>query len=182
MVVILTADQLPVKSIQEYADNFLIAFTTEKLSPVLNNTWVPYYELYCQEGSEEEIPDDPKIIIKYNSAVNITDAAEKVAIRLAEIDSSITAYNDQYESNELLQVFVCCPYDWNNQFTNALNAALRENDHDLEVTDLYRYLHVVRVDRIVQSLKQILSTDFIYPEDAMAFGYALHAAISQGSL
>ena len=45
--------------------------------------------------------------------------------------------------------------------------------------DLYQYLKITSKDNLVNILTQTLNTKFVYPDDPVAFGYAIYETLKR---
>ena len=103
---------------------------------------------------------------------------EEALTQICEVihDQEILIQSKDEDNKEELLLTSCCDYNWNKQVVKYVNTQLGDYDDQTETTciNLYQYLKVPGMTAMVRMLKNILGTDFIYPEDPVAFGYAVY--------
>ena len=107
---------------------------------------------------------------------------------LDDIAGMIAAYQEynlsqDEDDQEELNVIVVCEKQWNKEVVRYLNRALADRIEDIEdypnVLDLYQYLKITSKDNLVNILTQTLNTKFVYPDDPIAFGYAIYETLKR---
>lgn len=178
MIYLLTSNAIPIKSIRDYNDNFVLSLLHTEVSKVHRKQTKFYqYDIFFQEemDTEEFGKSDSNVTIDLHEYPDITTSLDRIAEML------ITAENRQLARDEDLAeeitLAICCDYDWNQQVVKYLNEYFAEQGSNLTAINLYRELHVASKDRLATTLKTVLNSEFIYPDDPIAFGYALHYAL-----
>ena len=178
MIYILTANSVPMKSIKDYNDNFVFSLLHTENSKIHKAKKTFYqYDIFLQDGMDTEgydisgdmincdIHEHPEITSSLDHIVEILLAAEeRQAMRDEDLQEEIT-------------LMVCCDYQWTQTYVKELNERFAEAESELTALNIYRELHIASKDRLTTMLKTALNTEFIYPDDPIAFGYALVTAL-----
>lgn len=107
---------------------------------------------------------------------------------LDDIAGTIAMYQEynlsqDEDKQEELNVIVVCEKQWNKEAVRYLKQALVDRIEDIEdypnVLDLYQYLKITNKDDLANILVQTLNTKFVYPEDPVAFGYAIYETLKR---
>lgn len=178
MIRLITSNIIPIRSIKDYNDNFIICYLHTSLITPHNPPKTKYiFEIYYQTDmliDEEET--DHEMVFNYHPVSTITEALDKIADFVQyEVETEMDKDEDLRDE---VTVGVCCDYSWNTQVVKYLNSNFADHELEFECLNLYQYLKIVRVERLVQTLKGALGTEFIYPEDPVNFGYALHLGLA----
>ena len=70
-------------------------------------------------------------------------------------------------------IAVACSEVWNPQIVRYLDERFAYEEVNISCLDMYKYNGIVRKDRLVNIMKKSLGSEFIYPDDAVAFSYAV---------
>ena len=184
MINIITANSQDVRSIRDYNDNFIISHLIETTNPPFNTNVICYhFDVYYQDGISladyTDYTDTPEITYRFIPVASITEALDRIAVKLIDAeDEAAERAEDDEDTQEDLLVAVVCNVKWNYQVVRYLNGRINESGNDTSCLDLYRHFKIVRQERLVDILKEHLHTQFIYPEDPLAYGYALFQLIS----
>lgn len=178
MIYLLTSNAIPITSIKSYNDNFIFSLLHSEISRVhKNRTNIYQFDIFIQDGMDTEDfeTSEEMVNIDIHEQPTITSSLDQIAETLAAAEERQNARDE--DLREEITIAVACQYDWNQQIVKYLNSALAEIGSNLVAINLYRELHIPSMDRLTNSLKTALSTEFIYPDDPVAFGYALLTAL-----
>ena len=181
MINIVTSNIIPIKSIYNYNDNFIICHLHTVTHPF------PYsvpklkylFDIYHQDemimDDSDSYASDEDMEYRYHPVASITEALNQIAEDVIQFES------DELEKDEDLQqeitLAVSCDYPWNKQVIKYLNNQFTDHDSDLTCLDIYNYMKIGSIERLGTTLKSMLGTNYIYPEDPIAFGYAIYQAV-----
>lgn len=198
MLHIITSNRIPVSSLKDYTENFIIC---HKSKTAIN---VPYrdiafqhqFSIYIQSGMESQIESEDYIStieekFEEYQAKCISDVLEdiggKISSNLLCENSRLAAHREGAgEADRKLveepMIICACDPSWNRMVHSYLNNYFKKHllaKHGIavECLNLYAYLKMVNDDTIKRMLKNILNTDFIYPEEPVSFSYALDRAM-----
>lgn len=198
MLHIITSNRIPVNSLKEYSDNFIICHKskTEINVPYRNIAYQHQFSIYIQSGMNSQIESEnytssmEEKFLEYQVST-ISDALEDIG---GKISKDLLCENDRrrsagrgrdkadkdHENNtrEEPMIFCACDPAWNHLACSFLNKYFRRNllaksGISVECLNLFSYLKVVNDDAIKSIIKNILNTDFIYPDEPVSFSYAL---------
>lgn len=182
MVHILTSNAVPIRSIREYNDNFLICHLSTSKIVVFNPPKTCYnFHLYHQEEydisteGEYENTDDMKFL-SY-PVVGITEALDRIASSIIHEVESIPPQAGEDDIPDEHIIAVACGYNWTPQVVKYLNTRFAEAECDLKCLNLYQYMKVVDIQKMANIVKQSLGSEFVYPEDPIAFSFSIHKAM-----
>lgn len=178
MIYLLTSNSIPITSIKAYNDNFTLSLLHSELSKVHKKNATFYqYDIFIQDGMDTEEFDitDNMINVDIHEYPDITSSLDKIA----EIVYSAEHRQDARDEDvrEEITLAVCCQYSWNQQVVKYLNSALDELGSSVVAISVFKELHVASMERLSNTLQTVLNTTFIYPDDPVSFGYALHYAL-----
>lgn len=91
--------------------------------------------------------------------------------------SLATAKSSKTDPDEII-VAVACRYDTSRQVTDALSRELKKAGSSIVPFNFYTALKIPSQEKLVEYLKLALGSEHIYPDDPVAFGYALYTAMS----
>lgn len=178
MVYLLTSNNIPITSIKNYNDNFILSLLHSEVSKVhRSRTEIYQFDIFIQDGMDTDDFDNSEDLINLDihEHPDITSSLDQIAEMLVKAESRQEARDE--DLREEITIAVACQYDWNQQIVKYLNNALSELDSNLIAINIFRELRIPSMDRLTQSLKTALSTEFIYPDDPISFGYALLTAL-----
>lgn len=98
-------------------------------------------------------------------------------IRTDEKRELATAKKSGVDPEEII-VAVACQYEINRKVADALSRELKQAGSSIVPLNLYASLKIPSREKLVEYLKLALGSDHIYPDDPVAFGYALYVAMS----
>lgn len=179
MLFIITSNIIPVKSIRDYNDNFILTqlFQKELAGPFAKVRMKYDFHIFRQD--EMELEQD-----EYMNSVDMEFHFNPIGTIAQALDSmveTIEVYNEKYNGNngedednpEQFQVVVACDKSWNNQVVRYLRDAFHEKGLDIEPLNLFTYFNIVNYDKLKTMIQSVVGSEFIYPEDPISFSYAL---------
>lgn len=187
MIHVITSNIIPISSIKDYNDNFIIShLVMEPIIPLAEDGY--HYRVYHQsEMSIDQYSAHDNFRFDYTETPDITNALDLITSTITASIISGSASDTQTTSqegarppeddDEEVMVLVACDYNWNSQVVDYLNEKFAEESSDVTCLDIYEYLNDIDTEKLVQTLKQTLGTEFIYPEEPVSFGYAIHEAL-----
>lgn len=198
MLHIITSNRVPVNSLKEYSENFILCHKskTEINVPYRDIVFQHQFSIYIQSGMNSQIESE-----NYTSSVEekfleyqvptISEALEDIGRNISDDLLSKTfrrpnergtgGKNNKKQNDTDIEepiIFCACDPSWNHLACAFLNKYFRRNllakyGVNVECLNLFSYLKVVNDDAIKSMIKNILNTDFIYPDEPVSFSYAL---------
>ena len=150
MNLIITSNPIQLKNnIYDYVDNFEIVCVRERsLSTMRTPTSVYQYDVWYHDGMDIEIEtNDHEFQFHYYPTDVLTTALDEIAKLIIMIQEAILERDEDDVGN----------------YPNVM--------------DLYQYLRIGNKDDFANIMKNTLNTQFIYPEDPVAFGYAVYQTL-----
>lgn len=179
MIHLLTSNLLPIRSIKDYNDNFVFCHIhTERIVPILTPTYRFIFEIYHQDEmvfDEDVYEDTEDFIFHFHPVATMTEALDQIAESMIQFEQAEASKDEDLRDE--LTFAVCCDYNWSRQVFKYMNSAFGDHDSELSCLDLYQYLKVPSTQKMKELIGSILNSEFIYPEDSISFGYAIHRAI-----
>lgn len=182
MNLIITSNPIRLKdNIHDYVDNFEIVCVRERsLSTMRTPTDVFQYDVWYHDGMDiEEETSDQEFQFHYYPTDVITTALDEITELIVMIQEAIL--NKDEDDQEELNVIVICEKQWNKDAVQYIKRKITECVDDIDdypnVMDLYQYLKINSKDDLAQIMKMTLNTEFIYPDDPIAFGYAIYQTL-----
>lgn len=178
MIFIVTSNLIDVSSIKDIQDGYVISLLRDSKNLVMvSNPTVYQYHLYSQGDMmlSDIYQSDETLRFQFDTVSSFSEVIEEISRQIYEKEKSELSKDE--DVREDITVIVCCNYPWNRQMVRALNQELSDIGSDIECLDLYKYLKVGSMDRMVQGLKGMLNTDHVYPDDPVAFSYALYQVV-----
>lgn len=179
MIHLLTSNLLPIRSIREYNDNFIFCHTrVERMVPVIQPKFRYIFDVYHQDEMvfDSDYSDNEDFSFHFIPVSTMTEALDLISDQLMKIEQSEKSKNEDIRDE--LTVSICCDYSWSKQVVKYLNSCFADHDSELTCLDLYQYMKIPSVEKMKEFVSSILNTKFVYPEDPISFGYALHQAIN----
>ena len=182
MNIVITSNPVRIRdNIHDYVDNFEIACIRERpLLSMKEEKMIYQCDVWYQDGTEiEEEENDQEFQFCYHP----TDMLTTVLDDIAGVIAAYQEYNlsQDEDKQEELNVIVVCERQWNKEAVRYLKRALVDRIEGIEdypnVLDLYQYLKITNKDDLANILMQTLNTKFVYPEDPVAFGYAVYETL-----
>jgi len=176
MIHVITSNPLDIRSIKFYADDFVICDTYQKTMPPM---MVPVYQIdvYYHEDLDpvifEDYEDEPDIRYMFKPVPSIIHALEDIAEKLEPTEK-------QSEDTDEHMLAVACGYDWNQQICKRLNLSLKDAESKTRALNIYTAMKMTSQDKLVQFIKSVLGSENVFPDDPIAFGYALHVSLNGG--
>lgn len=180
MTHIISSNLESVKSIRLYNENFIIVHLhVVHQAPLMKYTPRYIYDIYYQDGMELDDSYESEDDVKFNlyPVASITEALDNIADELVDTDYE-ESKKDEDKTEEIAVICACNP-DWNKQVTKYMNDQFSSLDSSLEAMNLYTYMKIGSMDRLVQSLKSSLNTEFVYPDEPISFAYALYQCVTR---
>ena len=186
MLHVITSNPLKLGSIYRNNDNFIVVHTYTKIIIPRVATSIGYgIDIYHQDGmSLEEFDDyhsDDGIVYDFIPVAAITQALDMISDVITRDETQRQERNRNLEQDDdppdESMVAVSCDQSWNKQASRYINQILSSNGIELSAIDLYSTLKIVSQNRLTEYLKKSLGTEFIYPEDPVSYGYAIHRVL-----
>ena len=182
MNIIITSNPVRIRdNIHDYVDNFEIVCIRERpLLSMKEDRMVYQCDVWYQDGMDiEEEVSDQEFQFYYHPTDMITTVLDDIAGTIAVYQEHNLSQDE--DDQEELNVIVVCEKQWNKEAVRYLKRALVDRLEDIEdypnVLDLYQYLKITNKDSLTNILMQTLNTKFVYPDDPVAFGYAIYETL-----
>lgn len=179
----ITANDIPVKNLQSYYDNFVIVHLTDQLIiPSANGATRLYFKVYHQDGMEleeyDEYEDTQEMRFEFIPVNSIVEALGRIADDLIEAEDQNDAYAEEHDiEKDQIMVACVCGRSWNSKVVRYINQDIAEDTSEIQVTDMYKYFKMPSEEKMVQLVKTALNSEFVYPDDPIAYAYALHRVL-----
>lgn len=179
----ITSNPIEVKRLTDYHDNFIIVHLTDKvLLPYANGQTGLYFKVYHQDGMDvqdyDEYEDTPDMRFEFIPVTSIQEALSKIADDLIESEDLNDAYAEEHDiQKDEIMVACVCGYKWNAQATRFINKNIEEDTTDIRVVNMYQYFRIPSEAKMAQFVKTALGSEFVYPDDPIAYAYALHRVL-----
>ncbi|MCM1230279.1 MAG: hypothetical protein NC489_09100 [Ruminococcus flavefaciens] len=180
MIHVVTTNPIDISSIHEYANNFIICHVYQKVMlPLADGSMGYHFKIYHQDGMDlceyDEYENQPNFKYEFIPVATITEALDHIVedVYNSEVDLELDAEDDDSSPDQLILsvcgstmklTYMMCKY-MNNQF--------KEEESESTALNLYKYLRMVKLSQIADSMKMQLGTDMVYEEDPVAFSYVL---------
>lgn len=179
MLHVITSNPIAIKHLKQYANNFILVHTTSRLFiPSMN---LPGYQLdiYHQDGmgleEYEDYEDDSQFRYNFIPGIQPVTIIESIAEQILAEDQKARML-DSTNPEEHMIAFVC-DYEWNQSAVKCFNRYMREHESDITAVNLYTVLKVPSKAKLTEYVKMALSTEYVYPDDPVAFGYAVYRVL-----
>lgn len=174
---VITSNAIPIDSIKKYNNNYLLSLLHSGiLIPSAKKEKIYYYDIF-QQVTDDEVEDTSSNQFDFNfiERPDITEALKLIARYLAQEEKGQLELDEDFQ--EEMIVIAACPFSWNQQLVKYLNEQLIELGSEVRCLNIFTHYKLPSMDRLAEALKVSLNTNFIYPDDPVAFGYALYQAI-----
>ena len=180
MLHVITSNPVDIKHLKQYASNFILVHTYAKLSIPSVNLATYHMDVYHEEGMEldeyDEYEDDGQFRYTFQSVIQPGPGIDTIAEKI--LNEDLVANANTGDNREEHMVAFACDYRWNQSAVKRFNAWMRENHADIQAVNLYNVLKAPSKEKLVEYMKMALSTEYIYPDDPIAFGYAVYQTLS----
>lgn len=181
MIHVITTNPIYMDKIHDYIENFIICHLYQKpMLPLADRSLGYYFRIYHQDGMDlsdyEEYLDEPNFKYEFIPVPTVTTALDQIVQDLcdSEVDLELDAEDSDYSPDELIFA-VCGPsLDMTYKLCKYLNRMLQEEESEITPMNLYKYLHMTKIEQIAESMKMQLGTDMVYQDDPIAFSYVLN--------
>lgn len=178
MLYVITSNDVPIKSVHEYTGAYQLSLLHQYPSAVMKKgKMISVYDIFVQDESslEDGLDSSHLVEIDIHESPSIFSSLEEIAaiLRAAEIEE----FEKDEDIRSEIRVVCACKYQWNREITRQLQEFLGNQDSEIIPLNLFTELHIPSMDRLVNTLKTALNTQFIYPDDPIAFGFALYQAL-----
>lgn len=184
MIHVITSNDMQIKSINKYADNFVIVHMfTKELYVGIKPITKFIFNVYHKDGFElddiEDITGSDYVTssqYEYNfiPVAGITPALDNIS------ETIINNYPEDEDDANDMHVALATRNPYSGQIRKYLNEIFTEHELDIQVLDMLRYMGMVNLDRLTNSIKTILSTDFVYQDDPISYSYSVYLALMGG--
>ena len=180
MLHVITSNPVDIKHLKQYANNFILVHTCSRLFMPSVNIVGYYFDIYHQEGMDlteyEDYEDDSQFHYEFSDGIQPGPIIETIAQKIYEEDQKAKA-EDNTNPEEHMVAFAC-DYQWNQSAVKRFNQWMRERNCDITAVNIYTVLKAPSKERLADYVKMALSTEFIYLEDPVAFGYAVYRVLN----
>lgn len=179
MTHVITSNPLDITSIKDYNDNFIFShLMKKKMLPLASGELGNLFKIYHQDGMDlsdyEEYLNEPNFTYEFIPTTTITTALDSIVQDIASAECGARLVREQTgDPQEEIVVVVACGITWNKQVVRYMNTKLNQLMMETSVMDLYQYMKIVRMDKLTNFVKTVLNSEFVYPDDPVAFSYAL---------
>ena len=172
------------KSIHDEKNDFILVKT--ELRPFIARWNEEYYQFDLYYKDDMEL-DSSKEYTGSNNLQYGFHPVSTVAQALEQIIKDIHNYYIRTNiDNEESMTVIACDYNLNRQITNYINSIPDTNqnmlfNNEIGCNDIYRTLKLPSKEHLTKYLKSSLNSEFIYPDDPVSYGYAIHKVL-EGSV
>lgn len=188
MINIITSNPTTIKNIQDYTDNFIVVHLMECTMISLSVQTSGYkFNIYHQDGMDlseyEEYQNSSNLRFEFIPVRTISEALDKIIETIVQDEEQARTEAEKFNENqEELMVASVVDMSWNKLGINYINNGLAQHDCESSCLNLYQYLRVGSIQSLVNILKGRLQSDFVYPEDPVAFSYAIMRVLNGVSM
>lgn len=186
MIHVITSNHVPVKSIRQYNDNFIICHHRTELSllPFSKTKMKHVFQIYYQDGidvDEEDYKNTVDLNYSFLPVPEITECLDMIlqsimgfyAVEKMRVENS----DDSADSEEETVVIVACNPEWNRQTVKYLNEGFKSRKIPVECLDVFRHFRMSNAEKLATMVKNVLGSDFVYADEPISFSYALDRAL-----
>lgn len=186
MIHVITSNHIPVKSIRQYNDNFILCHHhTEAVPLPFSKTKMKHiFQIYHQDGvdaGEEDYKNTIDLNYSFFPVPIITECLNMILQSImgfyAAEKMRVENSDDSEDSEEETVVIVACNPEWNRQVVKYLNDGFKSRKIPVECLDIYRHFSIVNTDKLTAMVKNILGSEFVYADEPISFSYALDRAL-----
>lgn len=181
MLHVITSNPIDIKHMKQYANNFVFTHTYSRLTiPSMNNSEF-VFDVYHQEGMGLDEYEDYKsgngFCYNFIEGIQPITIVESIAESIHGMELKAKA-EDPDDNPEEHMVAFACGYQWNQSAVKVFNRWMKEHDSEITAVNLYQVLKAPSRDKLVEYVKMALSTEYVYPDDPVAFGYAVYQTLN----
>ena len=181
MIHVITTNPCMPKNIQDYGENFVICHLKQRRMLPFNNGALGYdFNIYHADGMDmdefSEYLDEANFKYNFIPTDGITTALDRIVESVVdeEVELELDAEDDADDRPDNITFAVSANnIRANRQICTYMNRMLKEQESEIKCLDLYYYLKMAKISQIEELVKMHLQTEFVYPEDPVAFGYCL---------
>ena len=181
MLRVITSNPVDIRHLKQYASNFVLVHTYEKLVVPSVNLATQFLDVYHEQGLDlaeyEDYEDDSRFRYSFMEAVQPGPAIESIAEVILTEDRLANADTPEDNPEEHMVAFAC-DYRWNQSAVKRFNSWMKEHYSEITAVNLYTVLKVPSKEKLAEYIKMALSTEFVYPDDPIAFGYAVYQTLN----
>lgn len=181
MLHVITSNPVDIKHLKQYANNFILVHTYAKIAIPSVNFATYFMDCYHQEGMDlseyEDYEDDSQFRYSFEDAIQPGPAIETIAEKILNEDLAAKADTPDDNPEEHMVAFAC-DYRWNQSAVKRFNSWMREHNSEITAVNLFTVLKVPSMKKLAEYIKMALSTEFVYPDDPVAFGYAVYQTLN----
>lgn len=187
MINIITSNPTDIKSIHGYHDNFIIVHLSEAtLIPMSMDTVGYNFHVYHQDRMDlseyDEYQSSSNMRFQFHPVRNIIEALDKIIENIVQAEERARTEAQRFNENqEEIMIASVCDMSWNKQGMKYIDSELAQRNCESSCLNLYQYLRVGSIERLAEILKARLRSDFVYPEDPVAFSYAIMRVLNGGT-
>lgn len=180
MLHVITSNVTGIKHLNGYVQNFILVDTTTRLSiPSVNDSYFQF-DIYHEDGMDleslEDYVDDSSFRYNLLTGIQPGPIIETMAEKILTEDQEAKA-KDPTNPPEMMIAFAC-DYDWNQSAVKRFNGYMKEHLSELRAVNLFTVLKVPSSEKLAEYVRMALSTEFVYPEDPVSYGYAVYQTLS----
>lgn len=183
MLNVITSNPISVTSLKRYHDNFIICHATERplVAPMVNGGIGFSFKVYHQDGMDVEEYDEytnvPGFKYEFIPVRSITQALDSIVDTIVDDEDKIDQRaGDLNIPKDEIMIVCACGKQWNRLVVQYINKELAR-DAESQAFDIYRHFRCTQESQLAQIVKNRLDTKFVYPEDPIAYAYALYQAL-----
>ena len=182
MTILLTSTPAPAgQQITDYVDNFIFSVLTQ-VDVALSKTPAKRYryDTFYQDGSEPEFDENTNDFeFHYYSVATITEAISGIVELVSKYQRIMDERPD--DRREEINLIIACDKHWSRAVAKSIQDEIDEVEdftHYPNIMNLYGYMKLTNRDSLVDIITRTLNCKFVYPDDPVAFGYALYLTLS----
>lgn len=179
---VITTDDNNFRSIKEYNDDFTICHLHLFNLPIYFPPRTGYiFDVYCQSEKDYGYESDNEM--KYNiiESPAITTVLDSICENIAGDYNKYLQNLDADDVPDESVIVIASSITWNPQIVRYMNSKFSDLDTDLIALDIFKMYNIVSRPRFTNIVKQSLGSEFVYPDDAVAFSYAVMQLILRGN-
>ena len=181
MLHVITSNPVNIKHLKQYANNFILVHTQPRVFiPSMN---LPSYQfnIYHEEGMNleeyEEYQSDNQFQYNFLEGVQPSTIIDSIAEAILNQDIHAKALDPDDDSEEHMIAFAC-DYQWNQSAVKRFNSWMKNKQSEIRAVNLFTVLKVPNMKKLSEYISSALSTNYVYAEDPIAFGYAVFRVLN----
>lgn len=175
MTHVITSNRSEFRSFREPSDNLIFVHRYE--IPIYTTSEISYqdrFDVYISSGIG--IPDEIMEYMKtLKSSIQVTffdvpgEGLDSISSKILELEKKDS------ESDSI--VAIASDPNFSKLATSWLNRIFKTSDTEISALNLIQYMGVTNCDAMVKQIQFMLGVDNVYPNDLIAFSFAVHRAL-----